>query len=157
LRYQRVFPRLNSPNLRKSQMVRWEVDAIITDIPSRWLELRSALESNVHIFVVLARSHRQGQRTTRRRRLNTVVEHFSTPRSLFIGQSLMVSRGWQRFGHGQPFCRILIDFSTVPFAKMGRAISSVVCEIIRWLDEPILPCLQLLYTCICRIFRRAQI
>ncbi|KAJ7109446.1 PLC-like phosphodiesterase [Mycena epipterygia] len=28
------------------EMVRWDVDAIITDVPSRWLELRSALEKN---------------------------------------------------------------------------------------------------------------
>ncbi|KAJ6547631.1 PLC-like phosphodiesterase [Mycena capillaripes] len=29
-----------------SEMVRWEVDAIITDVPNRWLEMRSALEKN---------------------------------------------------------------------------------------------------------------
>ncbi|KAJ7429199.1 PLC-like phosphodiesterase [Mycena galericulata] len=28
------------------EMVRWEVDGIITDVPNRWLELRSALEKN---------------------------------------------------------------------------------------------------------------
>jgi hypothetical protein len=36
-------------------MVRWEVDGIITDVPNRYLQLRSAIESRCLIIIICAR------------------------------------------------------------------------------------------------------
>jgi hypothetical protein len=75
----------SSLNWTALKMARWEVDAIITDTPKRWLDIRSALEGNaIHSHIISSDIVKQ---TMIQRKPDTAESSFIR-RRLFTGHSL---------------------------------------------------------------------